>query len=64
MILISTAADRDWSDLPVKTAYLPLTQSLVSYLQGGKKGALETGVAVGELRQPWLLLHEPGVRRG
>ena len=51
VILISTAADRDWSDLPVKTAYLPLAQSLVSYLQGGKKGALETGVAVGDAKK-------------
>jgi hypothetical protein len=51
VVLVSTAADRDWSDLPVKTAYLPLTQSLVSYLQGGKKGALETGVAVGESKK-------------
>ncbi|HTM09609.1 MAG TPA: BatA domain-containing protein [Verrucomicrobiae bacterium] len=51
VILVSTAADRDWSDLPVKTAYLPLTQSLVNYLQGGKKGALETGVAVGETKK-------------
>jgi hypothetical protein len=51
VILVATAADRDWSDLPVKTAYLPLAQSLVNYLQGGKKGALDTGVAVGEAKQ-------------
>ncbi len=47
VILISTSADRDWSDLPLKTAYLPLTQSLVSYLQAEKKGSLDTGIAVG-----------------
>jgi hypothetical protein len=47
VILISTSADRDWNDLPLKTAYLPLTQSLVSYLQAEKKGSLDTGIAVG-----------------
>jgi hypothetical protein len=47
VILVSTSADRDWSDLPLKTAYLPLTQSLVSYLQAEKKGSLDTGIAVG-----------------
>ncbi len=47
VVLVSTSADRDWSDLPVKTAYLPLTQSLLSYLQGGKKGSLETGIPAG-----------------
>jgi hypothetical protein len=51
VILVATAADRDWSDLPVKTAYLPLAQSLVNYTQGGKKGALDTGVAVGEAKK-------------
>jgi len=47
VILVSTSADRDWSDLPLKTAYLPLTQSLVSYLQAEKKGSMDTGIAVG-----------------
>lgn len=51
VILISTSADRDWSDLPVKTAYLPLAQALVSYLQGGNKGALETGIPVGAAKK-------------
>ena len=47
VILVSTSADRDWSDLPLKTAYLPLAQSLVSYLQAEKKGSFDTGIAVG-----------------
>ena len=47
IILTNTTADRDWTDLPLKTAYLPLTQSLVSYLQGGKKGSFDSGIAVG-----------------
>ena len=47
VLFFTTAADRDWSDLPLKTAYLPLLQSLVSYVAGGKRGAMDTGVIVG-----------------
>ncbi len=51
VLLLSTSADRDWSDLPLKTAYLPLVQSLISYLAGGQKGALDAGVTVGESKR-------------
>lgn len=47
VLFFSTAADRDWSDLPLKTAYLPLVQSLVSYLAGGKGGSADAGLPVG-----------------
>jgi hypothetical protein len=47
VMLISTSADRDWSDLPVKTVYLPMIQSLTQYLAGGKRGSLDGGIAVG-----------------
>jgi hypothetical protein len=47
LLLFTTAADRDWSDLPLKTAYLPLVQSMVSYLSSGKRGTVDTGVPVG-----------------
>jgi hypothetical protein len=47
VLFFTTAADRDWSDLPLKTAYLPLLQSLVSYLSGGKRGAMDAGITVG-----------------
>lgn len=47
VLFFTTAADRDWSDLPLKTGYLPLVQSLVSYLAGGKRGALDAGIEVG-----------------
>jgi Aerotolerance regulator N-terminal/von Willebrand factor type A domain len=47
VMFLSTTADRDWSDLPLKTVYLPLIQSLASYLAGGKRGAIDTGVPVG-----------------
>lgn len=48
VLFFTTAADRDWSDLPLKTAYLPLLQSLVSYLSGGKRGMMDPGITVGD----------------
>ncbi len=51
VIFIATSADRDWTDLPLKTAYLPLIQSLTNYLAGGKRGALDDGVAVGSTKE-------------
>jgi hypothetical protein len=51
VILITTTADRDWSDLPVKTAYLPMIQSLTTYLAGGKRGILDSGISVGSAKE-------------
>ena len=51
VMLIATSADRDWSDLPVKTVYLPLIQSLTQYLAGGKRGSLDGGIAVGAVKE-------------
>ena len=51
VIFITTTADRDWSDLPVKTAYLPMIQSLTNYLAGGKRGLLDGGISVGDVKQ-------------
>jgi hypothetical protein len=50
-MLMTTSADRDWNDLPVKTVYLPLMQSLAQYLAGGKLGSLDAGIAVGAARE-------------
>ena len=50
-LLITTTADRDWSDLPLKTAYLPLIQSLTQYLAGGKRGQLDAGIAVNSAKE-------------
>ena len=50
-MLMTTSADRDWSDLPVKTVYLPLIQSLTQYLAGGKRGNLDAGIAVGASKE-------------
>jgi len=51
VIFMATAADRDWTDLPLKTAYLPLIQSLTQYLAGGKRGGLDAGIAVGSIKE-------------
>ncbi|HET8562598.1 MAG TPA: BatA domain-containing protein [Candidatus Binatia bacterium] len=51
VLFLTTTADRDWSDLPLKTAYLPLIQSITSYLAGEKRGLIDTGIAVGSTKQ-------------
>jgi hypothetical protein len=51
VMFITTTADRDWSDLPVKTAYLPMIQSLTNYLAGGKRGLLDSGISVGDVKE-------------
>ena len=50
ILLFTTAADRDWSDLPLKTAYLPLLRSLISYLSGSKRGRLDPGITAGSTK--------------
>ncbi len=47
VLLLTTAADLDWNDLPFKTIYLPLMQSLTLYLAGGRGGFVDTGVTAG-----------------
>ena len=54
VLLFTTAADHDWSDLPLKTAYLPLMQSLVAYLSGNKSGAMDPGITVGATKKIFL----------
>ena len=51
LMLFTTSADRDWNDLPVKTVYLPLVQSLAQYLAGGKRGMLDAGITVGTAKE-------------
>jgi uncharacterized membrane protein YobD (UPF0266 family) len=50
-LLVTTTADRDWTDLPLKTAYLPLLQSLTQYLAGGKRGQLDAGISVNTAKE-------------
>lgn len=47
VLLFTTAADQDWSNLPLKTAYLPLVQSVVAYLSGPHPGVMDPGIEVG-----------------
>ncbi|MFQ5850030.1 MAG: BatA domain-containing protein [Candidatus Binatia bacterium] len=47
VLLFTTGSDRDWSDLPFKIAYLPLMQSLVSYLSGDRRGTVDLGTTAG-----------------
>ncbi len=49
--MMTSSADRDWTDLPLKTVYLPLIQSLAQYLAGGKRGVLDGGIAVGAAKE-------------
>jgi hypothetical protein len=51
VMFMATSADRDWTDLPVKTAYLPFVQALTSYLAGGKRGFLDGGIPVGAVKE-------------
>jgi hypothetical protein len=51
VLFLATSADRDWSDLPVKTAYLPLIQGLTTYLAGGKRGAMDPGIPVNTVKE-------------
>ena len=51
VLFMATTADRDWTDLPVKTVYLPLIQSLTQYIAGGKRGTLDGGIAVGATKE-------------
>ena len=51
VMLVTTTADRDWTDMPLKTAYLPLIQSLTQYLAGGKRGQLDPGIEVNTAKQ-------------
>jgi hypothetical protein len=50
VILFTTSADRDWTDLPIKTVYLPLVQALARYLSGNKTGAFDAGIVTGETK--------------
>jgi len=51
ILFMTSSADRDWTDLPLKTVYLPLMQSLAQYLAGSSRGALDGGIAVGAAKE-------------
>lgn len=47
VLLFAASADRDWSDLPLKTAYVPLVQALVGYVSGERAGEFDPGTPAG-----------------
>ena len=51
VLYAASSADRDWNDLPVKTAYLPWIQGLTNYLAGGKRGSMDGGISVGSVKE-------------
>ena len=51
IVMMASSADRDWTDLPLKTVYLPLIQSLAQYLAGGNRGTLDGGITVGATKE-------------
>ena len=44
VLLFTTSADSAWNNLPLKTGYVPLMQSLVTYMAGGSRGSVDTGI--------------------
>lgn len=51
VMMLTTSADRDWSDLVIRTSFVPLLQEVVLYLAGRLDGAGTTSHLVGELAE-------------
>ncbi|AWV90923.1 BatA domain-containing protein [Bradymonas sediminis] len=47
VLLLTTTIDRDWTDLPVRTAYLPLTRRIVQFLARRATSARQDKPVVG-----------------
>jgi hypothetical protein len=48
VMLLTTTVDRDWTDLPIRTSYLPLMQQLMVYLSGRLDASAPVGLTVGD----------------
>lgn len=48
VLLLTTTIDRDWTDLPVRTTYLPLTRRIVQYLARRATSARQDKPVVGD----------------
>lgn len=48
-MLLTTTVDRDWTDLPMRTSFLPLVQQLALYLAGDLDGDRGAVAAVGDV---------------
>ena len=47
VLLLTSTADSAWNNLPLKTGYVPLVQSLVTNMAGGGSGSIDTGITAG-----------------
>jgi hypothetical protein len=56
VLLFTSSADRDWTDWPIRTSFLPALQRFAGFLTGGLEERRDAPVAVGEPRR--LLLEE------
>ncbi len=51
VLLLASTADSAWNNLPLKTGYVPLVQSLVTHMAGGGSGSVDTGITAGTLKR-------------
>lgn len=51
VLLLTSSADGDWNDLPLKTGYVPLVRSLVTHATGGSRGSVDTGTTAGTAKR-------------
>lgn len=59
VVLFTSTADRDWTDWPIRTSFLPAMQRLATYLAGGLEERREPPTVVGA---PRTVRPEPGER--
>jgi hypothetical protein len=51
VLLLTTTADREWTDLPIRPGFLPLVQEAGRYLAGAPSGDATSALLVGEKRE-------------
>lgn len=51
VLLLTSTADSAWNNLPLKTGYVPLVQSLVTSMTGGGSGSIDTGITAGTVKR-------------
>ena len=51
VLLFTSTADSAWNNLPLKTGYVPLIQSLVTHMAGGNSGSIDTGITAGTAKR-------------
>ena len=51
VLLLTSTADSAWNNLPLKTGYVPLVQSLVTHIAGGDTGSMDAGITAGTTKR-------------